>query len=149
VSCLQSVTTALRDAVHRASEGVTAAGNAAANAAGAAVEKTKEALQVGAGWSGCVGGLRCGGVWVWVEGVGVVRGQIRPRRCGASTVGVGVVGVCGGVVQWCVGVGGGCGGGLAHENAWSGVAAGCSGKVRGWGHAPLPVEMKGLREGLS
>lgn len=45
-SCLQGVTTALRDAVHRASEGVSAAGNAAANVAGAAVDKTKEALQV-------------------------------------------------------------------------------------------------------
>lgn len=43
---LQSVTRAVRDGVHRLSEGVSAAGAAAGNAAGAAVDKTKEALQV-------------------------------------------------------------------------------------------------------
>lgn len=42
----QTVTTAVRDAVHRASEGVSAAGNAAANTAAAVVDKTKEAVQV-------------------------------------------------------------------------------------------------------
>ena len=44
---LQTVTTAARDAVHRVSEGMSAAGNAAANAAGTLVDKAKEVVQVG------------------------------------------------------------------------------------------------------
>lgn len=49
------MTTAARDAVHSVSETVTAAGTAAANAAGAAVDKVKEGVQVSAGTcSSCV-----------------------------------------------------------------------------------------------
>lgn len=43
---LQTVTTAARDAVHQVSQGMSAAGNAAASAAGAVVDKAKEVVQV-------------------------------------------------------------------------------------------------------
>lgn len=59
----QTVTTAVRDAVHRASQGVSVAGNAAAEAAGSVADKAREAVKVCGVCSlhtvWCEGGLWC------------------------------------------------------------------------------------------